>query len=174
MNRWYLFFVTLLIAGPLWLWTSRLPVVANPGDLTPEPAIGRIAPDFTLKTPNGDTVRLATLRGKPVVVNFWATWCGPCQREMPALQSASQHYAGQVTFVGVDQGETPKEVTDYLQPLGVNFTISLDSDTKVGDRYQIQGMPTTFFIDANGVIREMWIGEMNAVVLAEGIRKILP
>jgi thiol-disulfide isomerase/thioredoxin len=174
MNRWYLFFVALLVAGPLWLWTSRLPVTANPGDLSPAPAIGRVAPDFTLQTPDGETVHLAQLRGKPVVINFWATWCGPCQREMPALQTASQHYAGQVAFVGVDQGETAKEVTDFLKPLGVNFTISLDSDVKVGDAYQIQGMPTTFFIDANGVIRELWVGEMNAVILAEGIRKILP
>jgi len=174
MNRWYLFFVALLIAGPFWLWTSRLPVTANPGELTPAPAVGRVAPDFTLKTVEGETVQLSALRGKPVVLNFWATWCGPCQREMPSLQTASQRFAGQVNFVGVDQGETPQVVMDYLKELGVDFTTSLDTDMKVGDTYQVKGMPTTFFVDSDGVIRQMWVGEMNAVILAEGVRKILP
>src|SRR3954447_23590812 len=138
MNRWYLFFVALLIAGPLWLWASRLPVTANPGELTPQPAVGRAAPDFTLKTADGQSVQLSTLRGRPVVINFWATWCGPCQREMPALQTASQQFGDQVTFVGVDQGETPQVVSDYIKKLGVGFTIALDSDMKVGDNYQVK------------------------------------
>src|SRR5262245_54533127 len=146
MSRWYLFFVALLIAGPLWLWASRQPVTANPGDLSPEPAIGRLAPDFTLQTAEGETMQLSALPGKPVVVNFWATWWGPCQREMPALQEAAKRYDGEVAFVSVDQGETAKVVNDYLKQLGVDFTISLDSDMKVGDRYQVQGMPTTFFV----------------------------
>lgn len=174
MNRWYLFFVALLVAGPLWLWTSRLPVTANPEDLTPEPALGRPAPDFTLTTVAGETLQLSELRGQPVVLNFWATWCGPCQREMPALQAASQRYEGEVAFIGVDQGESQAVVAKYIDDLGVTFAVPLDNDMKVGDRYQVQGMPMTFFVDADGVIRHMWMGEMNAVVLAEGIAKIWP
>lgn len=174
MNRWYLLFVALLIAGPVWLWTSRLPAEATSGQLSAEPAVGRVAPDFTLPTVTGESVQLSALRGKPVVLNFWATWCGPCQREMPALEAASQHYAGDVVFLGVDQGEELAVVAKYLDELGITFTVPLDSDMEVGDRYQVRGMPTTFFIDAEGVIRHLWVGEMNAVILAEGIAKTLP
>lgn len=174
MNRWYLFFVALLIAGPAWLWTSRLPVEANQGGQTPEPAVGRIAPDFVLQTATGGTVQLSELRGKPVVLNFWATWCGPCQREMPALQWAAQRFDGEVVFLGVDQGEPLGIVQPFLEEYGVTFTIPLDMDMAVGDRYNVRGMPTTFFIDESGVIRHLWVGEMNAVILAEGVAKVWP
>jgi peroxiredoxin len=174
MNRWTLFFVALLVAGPLWLWTSRLPVTANPQDLTPGPALGRPAPDFTLTTVAGETLQLSELRGQPVVLNFWDTWCGPCQREMPALQAASQRFEGEVAFVAVDQGESLEVVEEYIDDLGVTFLVPLDSDMAVGDHYQVQGMPMTFFIDAEGIIRHMWMGEMNAIVLAEGVAKIWP
>ncbi len=174
MNRWYLFLVALMIAGPFWLWTSRLPVEANPGGLSPEPAVGRAAPDFTLTTLTGETVQLSALRGQPVVLNFWATWCGPCQREMPALQAASQRFAGQVVFFGVDQGESQEVVARYTDELGVTFPVPLDSDMSVGARYQVLGMPTTFFVDREGIIRHLWVGEMNSVVLAEGVAKIWP
>lgn len=174
MNRWYLFFAALLVAGPFWLWTSRLPATANPGELSPEPAVGRIAPDFTLTTVEGETLQLSQLRGKPVVLNFWATWCGPCRREMPTLERASQRFAGRVEFIGIDQGEPADVVVPYLEEVGVTFAVPLDSDMTVGDRYQVRGMPTTFFVDKEGVIRHIWMGEMNAVILAEGLATIWP
>jgi peroxiredoxin len=174
MNRWYLIFVALLVAGPLWLWTSRLPVTAGPGSEQAEPAVGRFAPDFTLTTVNGETLQLSELRGKPVVLNFWATWCGPCQREMPALEAASLRFADKVVFVGVDQAEPPEVVARYLEELGVTFIVPLDTDGSVGDRYNVLGLPTTFFVDERGIIRHFWMGEMNAVVLAEGIATIFP
>ena len=174
MNRWYIFFITLLIAGPLWLWTSRLPATADLNPQQPEPAVGRVAPDFTLTTVTGETVQLSALRGKPVVLNFWATWCGPCVREMPTLQWASERFADQVVFLGVDQGESPELVAQYLEDVGVTFTIPLDMEMSVGDRYNVLGLPTTYFVDRNGVIRHLWVGEMNAVVLAEGIATVFP
>lgn len=174
MNRWYVVFVALLIAGPLWVWSSRLPVVANPEALSAEPAVGRPAPDFTLTTVTGETLQLSELRGQPVVLNFWATWCGPCRNEMPALEAASQRFAGEVAFVGVDQGESQDVVTEYLNELGVTFAVPLDHDMAVGERYRVGGLPTTYFVDAEGIIRHMWMGEMNAVVLAEGVAKVWP
>src|SRR5215203_2950684 len=164
MNRWYLAFVTLLIVGPFWLWTSRLPVSALPVELSAEPAVGRRAPNFTLTTVTGETVQLTEVRGKPVVINFWATWCGPCQREMPALEDAAQRFGGDVVFLGVDEGEPLDVVEKYLEELGVTFAVPLDSDMSVGDRYQVAGMPTTFFVDAEGIIRHLWVGEMNAII----------
>ena len=174
MSRWYLFFVALLIAGPAWLWSSRLPVEADAEALSSQPAVGRIAPDFKLTTVDGETVQLSALRGKPVVLNFWATWCGPCQREMPSLQMASQRFEGQVEFLGIDQGEPLEVVSEYLDTYRISFTVPLDTDQAVGDRYQVRGMPTTFFVDADGVIQHLWVGEMNAIILAEGIAKIWP
>ncbi len=174
MNRWYVVFVALLIAGPLWIWNSRMPASAEPLVLTPGPAVGRPAPDFSLTTLDGETVSLAALRGKPVVLNFWATWCGPCQREMPVLQSAAQRFAGEVVILGVDEGEMPNVVQDFVSVYRVNFPVPLDIDQTVGDQYGVQGLPTTFFIDADGIIRHRWMGEMNAIVLAEGIAKIWP
>src|SRR5690606_18069835 len=94
-NRWMIFLAVLLVAGPLWLWVNRAPVDAQVGALPPGPAVGRPAPDFTLTTLEGETLALSELRGTPVVLNFWATWCGPCQREMPALQAAAQRCEGQ-------------------------------------------------------------------------------
>jgi thiol-disulfide isomerase/thioredoxin len=127
-----------------------------------------------LTTLAGESVQLSALRGQPVVVNFWATWCGPCQREMPALEAASQRYAGHVRFLGVDQGESAEVVQQYVDDLGVSFTMPLDLDMSVGDRYHLYGMPTTFFVDKEGIIRQLWVGEMNAIILAEGIAKIAP
>lgn len=174
MNRWYLVFVALLIAGPAWLWTSRVPASAQDAVLAAEPAVGRVAPDFELTTVTGEILKLSALRGQPVVLNFWATWCGPCQREMPALESASQRFADRVVFVGVDQGESQEVVAQYLEELGVSFIVPLDPEMSVGDRYNVRGMPTTFFVDEDGIIRHLWVGEMNAVILAEGIAKIFP
>ena len=86
MNRWYFVFVALLILGPTWLWTSRVPASAQDAVLAAEPAVGRVAPDFELTTVTGETLQLSALRGQPVVLNFWATWCGPCIQAMPEIK----------------------------------------------------------------------------------------
>jgi cytochrome c biogenesis protein CcmG, thiol:disulfide interchange protein DsbE len=174
LNRWHLALVILLIAGPLWIWVNRAPIDAQAQSSTPEPAVGRLAPDVELVTLDGLTFSLHGLRGTPVVVNFWATWCGPCIREMPALQAAAERYAGRVVIAGVDQGENPEVVANFIKEMGVTFPIPMDADFAVGDRYNVKGLPTTFFVDEYGYIRHLWVGEMNAIVLAEGIAKIWP
>jgi thiol-disulfide isomerase/thioredoxin len=173
MNRWHIAFITLLITGPLWIWANRLPLAAQQARRTPQPALGYPAPDFQLTGLQAKPFVLAEQRGKPVVINFWATWCAPCQRELPALQATAERYAGQVQIIGIDQGETLATVQPYVQERGLTFPILLDEDLTVGQRYQIQGMPTTFFIDGDGVIRHLWVGEMNSITLAEGIAQIL-
>jgi peroxiredoxin len=174
MNRWWAVFLVILVVGPLWLWASRVPLNAQAVNLAPGPALGRPAPDFTLQTLEGQPFTLSQLRGQPVVLNFWATWCGPCQREMPALQETAARYAGEIVFAGVDQVETPEVVQQFVTRRGVTFPIPLDPDGAVGSAYNVKGMPTTFFIDADGVIRHIWMGEMNRITLAEGIAKIWP
>ena len=172
MNRWTWVFLVLLVAGPVWLWTSRVPAEAQTANLNPDPAVGRPAPDFTLTGLDGQTFQLSELRGKPVVINFWATWCGPCRSEMPSLQTAAMRFDGEVVVVGVDQGEEVAPVQAFVDELGVTFPIALDTEMTVGARYNVKGMPTTFFVDADGVIRHLWVGEMNSVILAEGIATV--
>ena len=146
-----------------------------PGPATEEaayPAVGRVAPDFTLTTLDGESFQLSALRGKPVVLNFWATWCGPCQNELPAIQKAAAHLGDQVVFVAVDQNEKPDVVQSFVDKLGLTFTIPMDTGGDVGYDYNVQGLPTTFFIDRDGVIQSLWMGEMNIVTLVENIARI--
>ncbi|MEX1018423.1 MAG: redoxin domain-containing protein [Litorilinea sp.] len=171
MNRWYGVFVVVLLAGSSWLWWSRAPLTAQPAP-SEDPVIGRIAPDFELVTLDGTTLQLHELRGTPVVLNFWATWCGPCQRELPALQAAAERYADRVLILGIDQGEAGEVVQPYVDEMGLTFPIPLDSDMVVGRLYNVQGLPTTYFVDADGVVRHLWLGEMNSITLAEGIAEI--
>jgi peroxiredoxin len=182
MNRWLVVFVAVLILGSGWLWWSRPNSAASAGSATGAnaaevdpavgPGVGRMAPDFELPTLDGGTFRLSEQRGQPVVLNFWATWCGPCQRELPALQNAAEHFGGDVVFAGVDQGEEAAVVQEYVDKLGLTFAIPMDAEGSVGLDYNVQGLPTTFFIDRNGVIRSLWMGEMNSVTLAENIATI--
>lgn len=174
MNRWTLFLIAILVVGSAWIWQSRVPVDYVPASKDPQPAVGHPAPDFTLPTLDGAEFTLSALRGTPVVLNFWATWCGPCRAEMPELQSASERYEPRIRIIGVDQGESPEVVQAFMDELGVTFTVPLDADMEIGNRYRIIGMPTTFFIDKEGIVRQIWAGEMNGIILAEGIAGILP
>ena len=124
-TRWNILIVVLLIAGLTWIWVNRLPAgdASAAGALPPAPAVGHPAPDFTLTTAAGETFKLSDLRGTPVVLNFWATWCPPCRSEMPELQAASQRLAGQVAIVGVDQAETPAQVQAFASQFGITYPI---------------------------------------------------
>lgn len=174
LAKWGTLFVAVLVLGAAWLWVSRVPLDAQSQQANPEPAIGYLAPDFTLATLDGGEFNLREVRGTPVVLNFWATWCGPCRRELPALQAAAERYDGEVLIVGVDQGEEASTVQEFVDELGLTFTIPMDAEMQVAHDYNVMGMPTTFFVDADGVIRHVWAGEMNSVTLAEGISRIWP
>jgi peroxiredoxin len=174
MNRWTLVFILLFVGGGAWIWwTQPQPALGSTISAEPQPAVGRPAPDFTLTTLDGEEFRLSDQRGKPVVLNFWATWCGPCQRELPAIQRAAEHYAGLVTFAAIDQAEPVDRVRSFVEEAGLSVVVPMDSEQEVGMRYDVRGLPTTFFIDETGVIRSIWMGEMNSVILAENIAGIL-
>ncbi len=174
MNRWHLLFFSILLLGSSWIWLNRVPVVASTENRTPQPAVDHPAPDFTLTTLDNETFSLHAAQGKPVVLNFWATWCGPCQRELPALQAAAERYGDSVLIVGVDQGEAADLVQRYVDEKGLTFAIPLDADFAVSGLYNVQGLPTTYFIDSQGVIRQIWMGEMNSITLAEGVAALFP
>ena len=174
-TRWYTLTVFVVLLGVAALVWGRVPPEAGAGPLPPAPAIGHPAPDFTLSTPDGQPWVLSDLRGKPVVLNFWATWCGPCRAEMPELQRLHERLASAgVTVLGINQSETPQAIANYQQALGVDFPTVIDQRLGVSRQYLVNSIPTTFFIDREGVIRSMFIGPMTDAVLAQNLRSIYP
>jgi len=171
-SRWIIASLALIVLGSGWIWVSQVPADAVPANRSPQPAVGYPAPDFELTTLSGEPFLLSELQGAPVVLNFWATWCGPCRRELPSLQAAHEHYGEHVAIVGVDQAEAPATVQLYVDQLDLTFQIPMDNDQVAANLYNVMGLPTTFFIDPDGVIRRVWSGEMNSITLAEGIEEI--
>ncbi len=178
--RRLLFGVGLVLVIGLLAWKiqpSLFPATPDqPISAVPAPAVGHPAPDFTLPTLDGPEVRLADLRGKPIILNFWATWCPPCRKEMPALEIIwQQHNRGDVVVLGVDQGESVGTVSEYVrQNVGVTFPLPLDRSQAVGDLYLVRSLPTTFFIDAQGIIREIRVGgPMESDFLTQQVRKLI-
>jgi thiol-disulfide isomerase/thioredoxin len=146
--------------------------------LTPPPSVGlepgQTAPDFELLGLDGRPVRLSKLRGQPLLLNFWATWCGPCRQEMPLLQAAAERYADQgLVVVSVDVGEQPETVRNYARSLGVEFPILLDATQDVSDLFRVYGLPTSFFLDRQGVVDFHLIGPLDARTLDRQLDAIL-
>lgn len=125
----------------------------------PQPEVGSYAPDFALPSLDGEQIRLSELRGQRVLLNFWATWCGPCRQEMPAIQA--RYNRGDFAVLAVDFGETRQQVQSFVDEIGVALPVVLDEDGSVQELYRVRGYPTTFFIDAEGIIRFLHIGEMS-------------
>jgi cytochrome c biogenesis protein CcmG, thiol:disulfide interchange protein DsbE len=120
------------------------------------------APDFTLRTLDGEQVRLSDLRGKPVVLNFWASWCEPCKFEHELLQQASRYYGQSVAFLGVVYQDQEASVRRYLLDHPSAYRHTLDPDSKVAIDYGVSGVPESYLVDANGVIREKSPGVINS------------
>ena len=134
----------------------------NPTELPPAPKVGRLAPDFTLTTLDGDSITLSDFRGKSVFVNFWATWCPPCRAEMPDIETIYQEYKDKdLVVIGVDLREAPDSVRRFVEDGGYNWTFVIDSDGEVATSYWVASIPTSFFVDKHGIIRVIQIGTMT-------------
>ena len=114
---------------------------------------GQPAPDFALTNSSGERVRLADLKGDVVMINFWATWCGPCREEMPLLDELYTRYS-RVGFnlVGVNIDDDPARARDMLESLGVDFPVVFDSDKRVSQLYEVEAMPVTILLDRDTCI----------------------
>ncbi len=128
--------------------------LALAGSLFALSATADSAPDFTLPSSTGDNVRLAELRGQVVMLNFWASWCGPCRKEMPLLDEMSKRYsaAGFVLY-GVNVEEDNTDAKKLIKELGVSFPVLWDAESKASSLYNVDAMPTTVMIDKKGEIR---------------------
>jgi len=125
------------------------------------PVPGKTAPDFQLKSLEGETISIGEQRGRPVLLNFWATWCGPCRHEMPFLQEVFEDGEWQkrgLVILTVNLGEAAPSVRQFMEAYGLSFTVLLDKEGKVGALYNTAAIPTTFFIDNGGIIRGMQRG----------------
>ncbi len=136
------------------------------------PVVGSYAPDFTASTLDGKQVHLKDTRGKPLVLNFWATWCPPCRAEMPLLQQYFDKHRRDYQMLAVNNAEPPAQVQSFIQQQKFTFTVVLDPQQSIVRKYRIQGFPTTFFIDAQGVIRFMHVGMLDEPTLQAGLRSI--
>ncbi len=134
--------------------------------------IGARAPDFEWNAPDGTTRTLGGLRGKTVILNFWATWCGPCREEMPALEKAAAA-TPDLVVLAVDLREDGERVRGFFDTLGLTrLQPLLDLDGSVARRYAVFSLPTTFFVGPDGVVRDVEIGgPMSAATIAAGIAK---
>ena len=164
-----------LIGGAAWIWISRVPEASATAERPAIPLVGHPAPEFALQTLDGETLSLSDLKGQAVVLNFWASWCGPCRAEMPELEQAyRENVDGGLVVLGVNQGEQQAIAADFVQQFGLTFPIVLDQRLQVSNLYQSNSLPTTFFIDRDGIIREHVIGQMNTALLNERLQSIYP
>ncbi len=123
--------------------------------------LGSLAPEFTLpRAGSRGTADLGELQGKPVVLNFWATWCPPCRAEMPELDALARQRTD-IRVLAVDVQEDAADVDRFRTDLSLNLPIALDSDGRVWANYQSRGLPTTYLIDSNGTIRDIHVGPLT-------------
>jgi cytochrome c biogenesis protein CcmG/thiol:disulfide interchange protein DsbE len=139
------------------------------------PLLGRPAPPFQL-TPvdGGAAVSLESLRGRPVVVNFWATWCVPCYQEHAVLLESARRLGGKVHFVGIVYDDEPDRVRDYLSQQGTAYPALMDADGRTAIAYGVYGVPETYFIDGQGTIAFKHVGPVTADVMAHGLGLATP
>ncbi|MFC0301264.1 redoxin domain-containing protein [Virgibacillus soli] len=134
---------------------------------------GNIAPDFKLKTLAGDEMALSDFRGQRVLVNFWASWCGPCRAEMPDMQKFHEEKDIVILAVNLTGTETShSNVTDFVDEYGLTFPILLDEDSLISGLYQIQPIPTTFLIDSDGRIHNKAFGALNYEQMVQEFEKM--
>lgn len=170
----------LVIVGAL-LWQPNRPQVVAGSGSAGQPSvgvqIGNMAPDFTVKDVAGHRHSLSAYRGRPVLLNFWASWCPPCRAEMPLLYETQQRYGERLVVLEVNAADTerrPDSGQQYLQEQGLLFPNQLVDDGSVQDLYTIRVFPESFFIDSSGVIRAHVVGQLSAQTLAYDLALIAP
>jgi cytochrome c biogenesis protein CcmG/thiol:disulfide interchange protein DsbE len=150
----------------------------DPAGRSPSTDVGRVAPDFLLQTPNGGQLRFSDLRGRPVLVNFWASWCAPCRQELPEIVKAyDAHKDAGLVVLAVDLQENDDAVKSFASEFGMTFPIVIDRTGSVASSWRIggpiQGIPSSYFVDAQGVVQARFYGPMTQDTLDENLAKLL-
>lgn len=155
-----------------------LPASADGAERTVGTDEGDAAPDFLLQTLDGGTLRLSDLRGSPVLVNFWASWCTPCRQEMPEIVRAYNARRDEgLVVVGVNLQENTGQVRSFAEDFGMEFPVVIDRTGQVAEGWRIggpiEGIPSSYFLDASGVVRKRVFGPMTEETLADALASIM-
>jgi cytochrome c biogenesis protein CcmG, thiol:disulfide interchange protein DsbE len=157
-----------LILTPAISWTQH----AQHGTQSSAPSVGTAAIAFDLKSLDGNSIGLASFRGKPLMMNFFASWCDPCREEMPLINElAGKAGKGGYAVLGIAVEDTRAAIMQYAQEAKLVFPIALDLNSTVKRAYRIFGPPATFFIDGQGTIRDVVIGPLTQERAREGLKK---
>jgi cytochrome c biogenesis protein CcmG/thiol:disulfide interchange protein DsbE len=171
LPRTYLIVAAVLPLVLLGLLSWRLAVM-SPASAS---LIGSPAPEFALSDLNGNPIRLADLRGRPVIVNFWASWCGPCVEEFPLLQRAlEQHRADGLAVIGIVVQDRSEAARAFMSRMGAGWPAVMDPDGSLADSYDLYAPPESFFVDRNGLIASRQVGQLSQADLSRQLSAILP
>ncbi|WP_054534226.1 TlpA family protein disulfide reductase [Herpetosiphon geysericola] len=172
-----------------WLWLGAgiivaIIVIATVAILTsgnsnkPQTVVGidRPVPAMVLKTVDGDSFNPAEYRGKPLIINFWASWCEPCKEEMPALVRTAERYGDKIAVVGINLTDQDKdqEIRRFIQRYAVTYPIALDNERVAQQAFGIFNIPVTFFIDSEGIIRYTRINAITETEMDHVLSELLP
>jgi cytochrome c biogenesis protein CcmG/thiol:disulfide interchange protein DsbE len=136
--------------------------------------VNRPAPDFNLTTFEGTAISLKDLRGKPVVINFWASWCPPCREEAPVIESAWRGYKDNgVVFLGVNIQDRREDALGYAREFHITYPNGPDPAGEITIDYGVSGIPVTFFISREGEVVRRWVGAIDRPVLTRSIEEIM-
>lgn len=153
--------------------SGGISAVASGGGAGPAPEIGKPAPNFTVTTLEGAKISLSSLRGHPVWLTFGAPWCQPCRAENPDVQATYLKYRAQgLKLVAVFIEASGSEIEAYAQRTGLTYPKVNDSSGRIASLYRVDGIPTHFFIDSSGILREIRISSLDPSTMAENLAKI--
>ena len=179
MKKWTWILIAVVLVGIMVgasVLYNQLSVEYAPQQMVTQP-VENLAPDFTMTDKDGNEVKLSDFFGKPIVLNFWASWCGPCQYEMPELENAYQELGDDVVFLMVNltdgYSETVSSAKAFLEDNGYTFPVYFDTLSEGTRTYQVYSMPRTFFLDRNGALVSKNVGMISGDVLRAGIDLIL-
>jgi peroxiredoxin len=155
--------IFLIIAGLLVIWISAVWAMENRSIPSQLPEIGRPLSDFHLPDLNGQLVSLSDYQGRPVLINFWGTWCPPCRAEMPDLESFYQQHQGEgLVVLGINNGDSETAAAEFVEAMGISFPILLDEAFAVADGWMVNNLPTTILIGRDGLVKVIHVGLYRA------------
>ncbi|GAP10903.1 peroxiredoxin [Bellilinea caldifistulae] len=157
------------LVGVLIFWGGNQSLTAQRESQIPQS--GQRFPDFTLESLDGNKLTFSEFVGKPVVLNFWATWCDPCKAEMPLFEEVYRQNSG-IVVLGVNYNESVNVIRRFIEEREITFPILLDADGKIAEKFQVFGFPTTYFVDEDGILRGVHVGQLDEVLLSSYLEKI--